>query len=128
MEVPGVIHASVGYTGATTPGSSPATYQSVCNGDGNTEAVRVIFDPSIVSYGTIAKLFFENPRVPMIYGEQDTQYQISCWAIDDSQMSLAREAAEAAGKSGVPVYDFRCTVWFDGEENHQNFFGSIKVN
>jgi peptide methionine sulfoxide reductase MsrA len=76
----------------------------------------------------IVQLFFDNPRVPEIYGDQDVQYQIACWAVDDRQMTLAKNAAESAGKGGVPVYDFRCTSWYDGEESHQNFFGSIKLD
>ena len=128
MEVPGVIHASVGYTGRISQNPVLATYNSVCNGDGNTEAVRIIFDTTIITYERIAQLFFDNPRVPSIYEEQDVQCQVACWAVDDRQMTLAKNAAEAAGKGGVPVYDFRCTNWYDEEENHQNFFGSIKLD
>lgn len=125
MEIPGVIRASVGYTGRIGQDLTPATYKSVCDGDGNTEAVRIVFDTTKVSYEKIVQLFFDNPRVPVIYGDQDVQYQIACWAVDDRQMTLAKNAAESAGKGGVPVYDFRCTSWYDGEESHQNFFGSI---
>ena len=127
MEIPGVLHASVGYTGRLVVDKAaslpPATYQSVCNGDGNTEAVRITFDPSIVSYATIVQIFFENPRAPVIYGEQDIQYQIAVWAMDERQRILAKDASLAAGKGGVPVYDFGCTEWYEGEERHQNFFG-----
>jgi peptide-methionine (S)-S-oxide reductase len=142
MEVPGVLDASVGYTGREfndldlvegedEDDSQPpkyhqptATYRSVCGGDGHTEAVRLIFDPTIIPYREIARQFFENPRVPVIHGKQDPQYQVACWAMDDQQRDLAKAAAEAAGKGGVPVYDARCTMWHEGEENHQNFFGS----
>lgn len=131
MEVPGVIHASVGYTGRIRSSndvvSTPATYETVCNGDGNTEAVRVVFNPCIVSYESIIKHFFENPRVPMIYGKQDVQYQVAVWVMDERQMMVAKEACEAAGKGDLPVYDFRFTEWYEGEESHQNFFGSIKT-
>jgi len=149
MEVPGVLDASVGYTGrefnelGDTAGPmnnadefSPqqqqltrycqpvATYESVCGGDGHTEAVRVVFDPSVVSYEDIVRLFFENPRVPSVYGEQELQYQVACWAMDDRQLAAAKRASEAAGKGGVPIYDARRTMWHEGEDNHQNFFGS----
>ena len=127
MEIPGVIHASVGYTGQlSSDNKAPATYETVCDGDGNTEAVRIIFNPSVVSYETIVRMFFENPRVPVIHGEQDVQYQVACWAMDERQMFLAKQMALDAGKDGVPIYDFRETEWYEGEENHQNFFGSIK--
>lgn len=164
MEVPGVLDASVGYTGREFNSFDEivvivddeedeegedeeqvvemnngelllskqqpryrqpvATYRSVCGGDGHTEAVRIVFDPSIVHYEDIVRIFFENPRVPTIYGKQDPQYQVACWAMDDRQRAVAQAAAEAAGKGGVPVYDGRGTMWHEGEDNHQNFFGS----
>jgi peptide methionine sulfoxide reductase MsrA len=39
--------SSVGYTGGQA--ASP-TYRTVCAGDGHTEAVRLVFDPKVLSY------------------------------------------------------------------------------
>ena len=62
--------------------------------------------------------------MPVIYGEQDLQYQVACWAMDERQQHLAREAAEGTGKGGVPIYNALRTMWHEGEENHQIFFRS----
>ena len=54
---PGVLSVEAGYTGGRT---EHPTYEEVCSRTtGHAEAVRVIFDPSKVSYETLARLFFE---------------------------------------------------------------------
>lgn len=53
--LPGVKRTRVGYTGGSTP--SP-TYESVCRGDGHTEAMRVWFDPQQITYEQLLEEFF----------------------------------------------------------------------
>ncbi|MBC8372245.1 MAG: peptide-methionine (S)-S-oxide reductase MsrA, partial [Planctomycetes bacterium] len=55
-QVDGVVDATVGYTGGTL--SNP-TYEQVCTTDtGHAEAVRVVFDPSVVSYERLLDVFW----------------------------------------------------------------------
>jgi peptide-methionine (S)-S-oxide reductase len=52
-KLPGVVKTRVGYTGGST--SNP-TYETVCRGDGHTEAMRVWFDPSVMSYEALLEV------------------------------------------------------------------------
>ena len=57
--IPGVWVTAVGYQGGTTPN---ATYKEACTGKtGHAEAVRVVFDPSVVSYERCSS-FLGGPR------------------------------------------------------------------
>ena len=54
----GVISTSVGYEGGFTPNPS---YEEVCSArTGHAETVRVVFDPSVTSYGELLRLFWES--------------------------------------------------------------------
>ena len=75
-ELPGVYSTSVGYAGGYTPNP---TYQEACTGQtGHNEVVRGVFDPNIVSYASLLKLFWEshNPTQGMRQGNDvGTQYR-----------------------------------------------------
>ena len=53
-KLPGVLSTRVGYTGGSKPNP---TYNSVCSGDGHTEAVKVEFDPHELPYEGLLKVF-----------------------------------------------------------------------
>src|SRR3954464_3329292 len=56
-EVPGVWTTAGGYEGGYTPNP---TYQEACSGKtGHAETVRVVFDPSKVSYDELLRIFWE---------------------------------------------------------------------
>ena len=56
----GVVGTSVGYTGSPNTGGGAASYSTVCAGDGNTEAVRVEFNPEKLSYDDVLGIFWAN--------------------------------------------------------------------
>lgn len=93
---PGVWATAVGYVAGHTPNP---TYEEVCSGNtGHTEAVLVVYDPAVVSYGELLKLFFEShdPTQGMRQGNDvGTQYRSGIYVTNPEQRAEA-EAAKAA--------------------------------
>ncbi len=93
---PGVWATAVGYVAGHTPNP---TYEEVCSGNtGHTEAVLVVYDPAVVSYGELLKLFFEShdPTQGMRQGNDvGTQYRSGIYVTSPEQGAEA-EAAKAA--------------------------------
>jgi peptide-methionine (S)-S-oxide reductase len=92
-ELPGVYSTAVGYAGGYTPNP---TYREVCSGmTGHAEVVRVAFDPKVVSYEKLLKVFWENhdPTQGMRQGNDvGTQYRSAIYWYNEAQ----RKAAEAS--------------------------------
>jgi peptide-methionine (S)-S-oxide reductase len=97
-QLPGVWSTSAGYAGGVTPNP---TYDEVCSGrTGHTEAIRVVFDPSEVSYADLVKKFFEihDPTQGMRQGNDvGTQYRSAIYFTTPGQEETARELTEIYG-------------------------------
>ncbi|MFD4133758.1 peptide-methionine (S)-S-oxide reductase MsrA [Streptomyces goshikiensis] len=95
-ETTGVWTTLAGYQGGFT--ENP-TYEEVCSGmTGHTEVVRVVYDPELVSYGTLLKLFWEshNPTQGFRQGNDvGTQYRSAIYTHSPDQQAEA-EASRAA--------------------------------
>ncbi|MBI4516045.1 MAG: peptide-methionine (S)-S-oxide reductase MsrA [Deltaproteobacteria bacterium] len=91
--VAGVYTTAVGYAGGYTPNP---TYREVCTGfTGHNEVVRIVFDPAVVDYLTLLKVFWEShdPTQGMRQGNDvGTQYRSGIYYYDGAQ----REAAQAS--------------------------------
>ena len=89
----GVYTTAVGYAGGVTPNP---IYHEVCSGrTGHTEAVLVVFDPKVVSYETLLKVFFEshNPTQGMRQGNDvGTQYRSAIYTTTPDQLVEANDA------------------------------------
>ncbi|MFJ9406147.1 peptide-methionine (S)-S-oxide reductase MsrA [Streptomyces sp. NPDC101393] len=94
----GVWTTLVGYQGGHTP---HPTYEEVCSGHtGHTEAVRVVYDPAVVPYTALLKLFWEshNPTQGFRQGNDvGTQYRSAVYTHSPAQQQTAEASRDAYG-------------------------------
>jgi peptide-methionine (S)-S-oxide reductase len=95
-QTPGVVSTAVGYAGGFTPNP---TYEEVCTGmTGHTEVVRVVFDPTAVSYEELLKVFWEahDPTQGMRQGNDvGTQYRSAIYTHTPEQEKTALASRDA---------------------------------
>lgn len=113
-------HTAVGYTGGGNP---KPTYDSVCDGDGHTEALRVEYDPAQTSFEDLLEFYWRN-----YHGSSSIpQYKAAIWYHSEDQKLAAEASLEAAAKAQPgkkrPVVDvLPAGEWHDAEEYHQKYY------
>lgn len=128
-QTPGVLVTAVGYAGGFT--SNP-TYEEVCSGrTGHTEVVLTVFDPEIVSYAALLKLFWEShdPTQGMRQGgDIGTQYRSAIYALTDDQLDAAQDSRDAyqsrlseAGYGPITTEIMPAPPFFFAEAYHQQY-------
>ena len=124
-QLEGVISTTVGYTGGHT---ADPTYRDVCgHTTGHAEAVEVIFDPAIVSYEGLAKLFFEThdfTQVDRQGPDIGDQYRSEIFYTNDKQRGTAESLIETLTDMG---YDVATRIseageFYPAEEYHQDYY------
>jgi peptide-methionine (S)-S-oxide reductase len=125
----GVFTTAVGYAAGLTPNP---TYREVCSGmTGHNEVVLVVFDPTVISYEALLKVFWEshNPTQGMRQGnDTGTQYRSGIYVYSDEQRRLA-EASKAAyqvmlSKAGYPAITTEildAPEFYYAEDYHQQY-------
>ena len=97
---PGVEVTAVGYQGGTTPNP---TYEEVSSGmTGHTEIVKVVFDPKVIAFSQLLKIFWENhdPTQGMRQGNDiGTQYRSAIYTTTPEQRREAEASARAYGEA-----------------------------
>ena len=117
-----------GYIGGA---ASTANYEAVCSGTtGHAEAIAVDFDPDVVSYGQLLKVFFAVAHDPTQLnrqgGDRGTQYRSAIFPVDDAQRDVAQAyiaqltAAKAFDSPIVTTVEPQGT-FYPAEAYHQNF-------
>lgn len=101
--VKGVVDAKSGYSGGS---AATAHYEMVSGGDtGHAESVRVRFDPSVVSYGQLLKVFFSVAHDPTELNRQGpdtgTQYRSVVFYADEDQKRIALAYIDQLNQSKV---------------------------
>ena len=128
-QIPGVVTTAVGYAGGYTPNP---TYEEVCSGDtGHTEVVRVIYDPTKVSYEELLKAFWEShdPTQGMRQGNDiGTQYRSAIYYTTDAQKKAAeegkrryQEALSKAHRAAITTEILEAPEFYYAEEYHQQY-------
>src|SRR6188472_1374941 len=128
-EAPGVYTTAVGYAGGYTPNP---TYREVCSGmTGHTEAVLVVFDPKVTSYGALLKLFWENhdPTQGMRQGnDTGTQYRSAIYTYTPEQRRAAEASREryqerlaSAGYNPITTKIRDAPEFYFAEDYHQQY-------
>jgi len=125
----GVSATAVGYAGGYTPNP---TYEEVCTGrTAHTEVVLVAFDPSIIDYARILKVFWEShdPTQGMRQGNDvGTQYRSAIYCFSERHLEIARRTAaeygaalKSAGHGAITTEIRAAPEFYYAEEYHQQY-------
>jgi peptide-methionine (S)-S-oxide reductase len=125
----GVYSTSVGYAGGFTPNP---TYQEVCSGlTGHAEVVRVVFEPAVVSYDALLRVFWEshNPTQGMRQGNDlGTQYRSAIYCHGAAQRAAAeascrayQQALGSAGLDEITTEIADAPEFYYAEDYHQQY-------
>ncbi|HWG73950.1 MAG TPA: peptide-methionine (S)-S-oxide reductase MsrA [Acidimicrobiales bacterium] len=125
----GVWVTAAGYAGGHTPNP---TYEEVCSGrTGHTEAVLVVFDPGLTSYGALLRSFWEghDPTQGMRQGNDvGTQYRSAIYTTSAEQQAEAEASKQAyagvlaaAGFGGITTEVAPAGPFYYAEGYHQQY-------
>lgn len=126
-QLEGVIDVTAGYTGGRT--ENP-TYREVSSGTtGHYEAVRVIYDPDLITYERLLEVFWRQIDPTDDGGQfadRGTQYYTAIFYLDEEQRRLAEESKKRLGASGMFDKPIATAVlpappFYEAEEYHQDY-------
>lgn len=126
---PGVVSTAVGYIAGET---KEPTYYAVCSGTtGHTEAVRVVFRPSEISYDELLRVFWEShdPTQGNRQGNDvGTQYRSGIYTTSETQLERARQSLSRyesalleSGKGPITTEVKPADTFWYAEEYHQQY-------
>ncbi|GAA5975555.1 hypothetical protein JCM10908_005200 [Rhodotorula pacifica] len=122
-----LIDAKVGYTGGhvDTP-----NYRQVCTGATNhAEALKILFDPSKVSYAELVEFHFRM-HDPTQHDRQGpdvgTQYRSAIFTLSDEQAEIAKKVMSEVQEAHYPNKKIATVIqpagkWWDAEDYHQEY-------
>jgi len=128
-EKKGVYSTSVGYAAGLTPNP---TYKEVCSGQtGHNEVVRVVYDPRVVSYEELLRVFWEShdPTQGMRQGNDvGTQYRSGIYVYGEAQRRAAeasreayQQALKAQGYGAITTEVLEAPEFYYAEDYHQQY-------
>jgi len=130
-DIEGVYATAVGYAGGHTPNPS---YDEVCSGmTGHNEVVLVVYDPEVVSFQNLLKVFWEshNPTQGMRQGnDRGTQYRSGIYYTEETQGEQARlslqkyqQKLSANGLDRITTEVQPAGEFYYAEGYHQQYLG-----
>jgi peptide-methionine (S)-S-oxide reductase len=128
QRVKGVQQTIVGYSGGD---AATANYRAVCGDDtGHAEAIEILFDPSVVSYGTLLRIFFSVVHDPTQLNRQGadvgTSYRSAIFYTSEQQREVAQayvRQLDAAHIFAKPIVTqiTALDAFYPGEDYHQDY-------
>jgi peptide-methionine (S)-S-oxide reductase len=126
--IQGISDVQSGYTNGKTKNPS---YEEVCTGlTGHTEAVKITFDPAVITFEKVVEVFFAliDPTQVNAQGpDRGTQYRSGIYFANDAQKAAAEKLKTALATSGkytkpIATEVVEAGTWYPAEEYHQNYF------
>ena len=124
--IPGVINTECGYCGGKSP---QVSYEQVCGGDTeHVEVVKVEFDPHIISYEQVTKLFFKfhDPTTPNQQGlNKGYQYRSEIFYNTNEEKTIAEKVLNEVNKKldgKVVTKISKIKNYVEAEPYHQDYF------
>lgn len=125
-QIRGVKAVESGYTGGYTVNP---TYKQVCDGQtGHAEAIRIEFDPELISYGDLLDISFATHDPTQLNRQGNdigTQYRSAIFPANPFQQAEAKAAIARAQKnfsSPVVTTIEDNTIWYPAEDFHQDYW------
>jgi peptide-methionine (S)-S-oxide reductase len=122
----GVSGVESGYIGGLI---ADPDYKSVCSGNtGHAEAIRITFDPEIISYADLLAVFFATHDPTQLNRQGNdvgTQYRSAIFPLDDAQREAAERGISAAqGDFDAPIVTTieDADIWYPAEDYHQEYW------
>jgi peptide-methionine (S)-S-oxide reductase len=124
--IEGIKDVISGYAGGEIPNP---TYKQICTGEtGHAEVIKIIFDPSVISYSKILEIFGDchNPTTLNKQGaDEGTQYRSTIMFLSEDQKKLAEKwKKELSEKFEDPIVTeiVPAPIFYTAEDYHQDYY------
>ncbi|HQR29190.1 MAG TPA: peptide-methionine (S)-S-oxide reductase MsrA [Anaeromyxobacteraceae bacterium] len=127
-KIPGVLETQVGYTGGWL--ANPRYEDTHDSKSGHAEAVRIVFDPRLLSYADLLEKWFFRMHDPTTANRQGndvgTQYRSAIFYADEAQRATAeavKRKVQASGLWKAPIVTeiVKASTWYPAEDYHQDY-------
>ena len=127
-KLPGVISTTSGYTGGRVP--NPDYEQVSSGGTGHAEAIKIVYDPALVSFTKLLDVFWRNIdpfAVDYQFCDHGDQYRSGIFAVDAEQMKLAEQSKRVLedpkhlGKA-IATQIVPASTFYPAEDYHQDYY------